>query len=126
MKSLTALLAAALAATVTGCGQQGTAGRPANVAHADNPPAASDTSTRDEDQRKAEAALRDLEARIAELKRQAAQAGAEAKPVIEQQLRELDEKAAVAHKKLDELRAAAPDIWRDIKAGLDNAVDDLR
>jgi hypothetical protein len=80
---------------------------------------------RDEYQKKMQAALRDLDERIEDLRDRADDAGAEARRKYARELDELGKKREVLREKLDKVKAASPGAFKDLKAGADEAYNDL-
>lgn len=74
---------------------------------------------------KAKARLDQWRAEIDKLQAKAAEASADTKIEYEKQLQALRDKQQEMRQQLDELGSASGDAWKDIKAGLDAAWDDL-
>src|SRR5262249_31401609 len=68
----------------------------------------------------------DLNKKIAELKIQAEQAGAEAKARLQPQIDELRKKSEVVQQRLRKGKEASPAVWNDIKAGASKALEELQ
>jgi len=81
---------------------------------------------KDEYQRRLEQVLNDLNARAEDLQRRAAQAGEQAREQLRPQLEALRQKSEAVRRQLDKVKAATPDAWSDIKAGVSSAVDELQ
>ncbi len=81
---------------------------------------------KDEYQRKLEAVLGKLGNRIEDLKKQAEQAGAEARQEYSKQLEELRRLRERAAERLANVKAASPDAWEEIKAGVGAAMEELQ
>lgn len=67
-----------------------------------------------------------MDARIEELKAKFKKAGADAKIKYQQQLDEIEEKRADMKMRLQELRNASNDAWKQISTGLEKAANDLK
>lgn len=81
---------------------------------------------RDEYAREMHKQLDQLDAKYEELKTSAAKAEGQVKKDLEKKVEAAKVKRDAAAKKLDELKAAAPDSWEKIKEGVGNAFDDLK
>ena len=77
-------------------------------------------------QEKMEAQLKDLTAKLEELKGKAAKAGADAKAEMNKQLEALKPKLDAAQQKMKELRAAGGETWEKVKEGSEKAMADLK
>ncbi|HLN28229.1 MAG TPA: hypothetical protein VK395_10840 [Gemmataceae bacterium] len=81
---------------------------------------------KDEYQKKLNAALTEMDEHIDDLKAKAAQASDEAKKRYAREMDDLRRKREVLGKKLDQVKAAAPGAWDDIKSGVGAAANDLK
>lgn len=81
---------------------------------------------KDEYAQKLQGVADDLNKKIAELKVQAEQAGAEAKARLQPQIDELRRKSETVQKQLDKVKAATPAVWNDIKSGVNKALEELQ
>jgi chromosome segregation ATPase len=63
---------------------------------------------------------------IDKLRAEAAEARASAKRALERQIKSSERKLEVAERKLKELQSASGQAWKDLKSGVDRAVDDLK
>jgi predicted phage tail protein len=70
--------------------------------------------------------VRDTDAKIKDLERQAARSKGEAKAALEQNIAELKEKRAQAAAKLDEMGKASAGAWEATKQGFADAYQDLQ
>lgn len=73
-----------------------------------------------------EAQLKELDARLEELKLKAGLAKLEVRGEYEKQLETLSSKRAVAQTKLNELRSRAEGAWEDLRGGTEKAWEDMR
>jgi hypothetical protein len=73
-----------------------------------------------------ETQLRELDARLEELKLKSTLASMELRSEYEKQLEILNSKRSVAQAKLNELRNRAEDAWEDLKGGTEKAWEDMR
>ncbi|MGD8625111.1 MAG: hypothetical protein PVJ34_11270, partial [Anaerolineae bacterium] len=76
-------------------------------------------------QERAEAQLKELKARIDLLEAQADKAQAEAKVAYSQQLEKLYQKRQEAEKRLQRVKKAGSEAWRELTTGVDEAMTDL-
>jgi len=81
---------------------------------------------REEFQRRAQANLRELDERIADLQDRAEDAGQESRQQYQRLLEELRRRRDVAREKVARLKDASADNWEDIRAGAGQALDDLQ
>jgi hypothetical protein len=81
---------------------------------------------RDEYQKKMNGVMHDLDEQIEELKEKARAASADAKTRYDRELADLARQRDALRDRLTRLRAAAPDVWTDIKSGVSAAARDLR
>ncbi len=81
---------------------------------------------KEEYQKKLSGVLQDLDEHMDDLKAKAGQASDEAKKRYAKEIDELGKKREVLHKKLAQVRAAAPGAWEDIKSGVGAAAHDLQ
>lgn len=77
-------------------------------------------------QRKVQAELDEMQARIAQLRGQVGHASAEAKADIQKSIGELEKKKDLAEKKAQEIHSATASSWEQVKAKTSAAMDDLR
>ena len=84
------------------------------------------TETPDAYRKKREAQIRELTARLDLWEAKLRKAAAEGEIRYREELEDLRSKLEVARLRLSLLRDAGEDAWREIRAGLDDAVDDLR
>jgi uncharacterized coiled-coil DUF342 family protein len=82
-------------------------------------------STKQAYEKKLQAKLDEWNAEIDKLKAKANSAEADAQLEYNRQIDELRTKQNEAQKKLDELKEASEDAWKDLKAGIENAWDSL-
>jgi septation ring formation regulator EzrA len=73
----------------------------------------------------AEARLQQLSARVDSLQESAQTASADVEKDVQERLRDLKEKERVARERLDQLRTAGEEHWRDFRSRLDEAMDAL-
>jgi hypothetical protein len=81
---------------------------------------------RDQYQKKMNSALHGLDEQIDELKEKARAGSADAKARYDRELADLARQRDALRDRLSRLRAAAPDIWADVKSGVSAAAKDLR
>jgi chromosome segregation ATPase len=81
---------------------------------------------RDEYVRKAQQELDDLHAKIEALRAQAAQAGADARDRLDQQVAALQEQWNRSRDRLDKLKHASGEAWQEVKTGVGNALEELK
>ncbi len=81
---------------------------------------------KDEYVARAQKAVDQAETRIDELKARARTARTSAKKKLGRQIEAMETKRRLAERKLDELKAAGGEAWRDLRTGVDKALDDLR
>jgi len=81
---------------------------------------------KDEYQKKLNGALSEMDEHIDDLKSKAAQGSDEAKKRYARELDDLRHKREILGKKLDQVKAAAPGAWDDIKSGVGTAANDLK
>jgi chromosome segregation ATPase len=72
-----------------------------------------------------ETKLRDLDQEISALEAKAPAEGTELRKQFQQQMAELDQKRDVARRKFDKFKASSQQAWRDMKPGVDKAINDL-
>jgi Tfp pilus assembly protein PilX len=77
-------------------------------------------------QKKAEAALKDIDERIVDLKAKAKTAGAEIKAKADQDIEALSKKRDAASQRLAEIKSATAEKWDEVKSKTDAALDDLK
>ncbi len=75
---------------------------------------------------KFEAKLREIKARIELLEAKAAQVKAESKLEYQRHLDELRRKRDALRSRLDEFKTSGGEAWKDIRAGMEKAADDLK
>ncbi|MDH3558792.1 MAG: coiled coil domain-containing protein [Deltaproteobacteria bacterium] len=75
---------------------------------------------------KLEAQLEEWRAKIAQLKAQADKKEADAKIAYSKRIEELNSKKEAVEHKLKELANASGEAWRELKSGVEKAVDDLK
>ena len=75
---------------------------------------------------KLEAQMREWRAKIAQLKAQVDKKEAEVKIDYSKEIEELNSKKDAVEYKLEELTNASGEAWREIKAGVQSAVEDLK
>lgn len=86
-------------------------------------------SFRDQQQKyeaKVRSELDQLNTQIAGLKVKAAKQSAKARSQINRDIRDLNRKSEVARRKLQRLEASSQSAWKDMKAGMDAAMEDLK
>jgi hypothetical protein len=74
----------------------------------------------------AERELARLDAYVDELKKKLEQSAEDARPAIEQQIKEWNEKAHAARDTLERLKNASGDAWQEFRKGLDGALSEFR
>lgn len=74
----------------------------------------------------AQKAIDEAKAEIAELKVAAEKAGAGAKKKLQRQVNAMEGRWELAERKLSELKSASGGAWKDLKSGVDSAVEDLK
>ena len=77
-------------------------------------------------QRKAHEELVAIQKRIIALRGKATEASASTRAGLQKSLNDLEKKRDAAKDKLDELRAATDVKWGEVKAGMNNALDELK
>jgi hypothetical protein len=82
--------------------------------------------TRDAYRRKSEAELKELNARLDLLDSKAQKADAEAKIGFTEQIYELKEKRDNLRDRIEDLKEASGDAWKDLRKGIEEAALDLR
>ncbi len=82
--------------------------------------------TKDAYQKKAEAELDELEAKIALMKARAEKATAETRIRYERQVDELSRKYDQSKKRFNEFIQSSQEGWEEVQSGLDKAIQDLR
>jgi len=75
---------------------------------------------------KVEAQLESLDARIDLLKAKAKEAKADAKMKYEEQFENLRQKRQTVRTRLDELGEKGEQVWKELKSGVEDALDDLQ
>jgi hypothetical protein len=75
--------------------------------------------------RKLERVLRHADARIDQLREQAAQAGSRAKQEYKEQIEKLRQLRARAQDQVDRVKSATPGAWEELKAGMGSALEDM-
>jgi predicted nucleic acid-binding Zn-ribbon protein len=70
--------------------------------------------------------LRELSAKIDEMKVQASLGKAEARDEYERHIDALNKRKQDAERRLTEMRGAGEEAWKDLKTGIDAAMDDLK
>lgn len=75
---------------------------------------------------KFEAKLKELKAQIGVLEAKADQVKAESKLELKAQIQKLRQKRDSLDKKLDQLKHSSGDAWKDLKAGLESASEELK
>lgn len=75
---------------------------------------------------KIEAKLKEIKARMELLEAKAAQVKAEAKLEYQRHLDELHQKREGLRSRLDELKSSGGEAWKDLRAGMEKAADDLK
>lgn len=81
---------------------------------------------KDEYVAQAQKAVDGAKGEVDRLKAAAARARAGAKGRLQRQVGSLEARCQVAERRLGELKAASGEAWKDLKAGVDRAVEDLR
>jgi hypothetical protein len=81
---------------------------------------------RDQYQKKMNNVMHDLDEQIDELKEKARTGSAEARARYDSELADLARQRDALQNRLSRLRAAAPDIWAEVKSGVSAAAKDLR
>jgi DNA-binding transcriptional MerR regulator len=70
--------------------------------------------------------LQELQAKIAELRKQTDVASSEARKEMQKAIQDLEKKKYEARKKLDEVNESTSSAWTSLKAGMTAAVEDLK
>jgi len=70
--------------------------------------------------------LREISVKIRHLKNQAAKAGDKLKADMDRDIKKLEAQKKGADRKLVELERSTGDAWKDLRKGLDQAVEDLK
>lgn len=83
------------------------------------------TQTKSEYERKIQEQIDRFGSLIHKLKERSTESVSDVKDSLNNQIERLEEKMQVARVKLTELRASGEEAWRDMKAVVDEAVDDL-
>jgi|SRR5579875_182797 len=83
------------------------------------------TTQRRKYEKKMRAELDRLNGQIAELKAKAAKQSAKTRTEINREIRELNKKSEVARGKLRQLETSSSGAWKDMKKGVDAAMEDL-
>ncbi len=81
---------------------------------------------RDEYVARVQKAVDEASAKIDELKTRAKKAPANAKSKLKRQIKVMEGRWKVAERKLRELKSASSDAWKDLKSGVDRAIEDLK
>ena len=81
---------------------------------------------RDEFVNKAQKDMDAINVRIEELKKKAQDATGEAKVKLEQQIESLEQRRQAAEEKLDALKSATGEAWKDLKADVEAAIHHLK
>ena len=74
---------------------------------------------------RAQKAVDEARADIATWRAEAAKAGAGAKDRLQRQIDAMEARWKLAERKLGELRSASGEAWKDLRSGVDKAVEDL-
>ncbi len=74
----------------------------------------------------AERAVDEARARIDELKTKAGTASAGLKGKLRRQIQSMEARRRLAQRKLDELKSASGEAWKDLRTGVDEALQDLK
>ncbi len=74
----------------------------------------------------AQRAVDEAKARIDELKTRAAKASAGLKGKLRRQIQSMEARRRLAQRKLDELKSASGEAWKDLRTGVDEALQDLK
>jgi septation ring formation regulator EzrA len=77
-------------------------------------------------QEKFEAKLKELKAQLDFIEAKAAQAKAQSKIELQKQLQDLRRKRDAMRERLDKVRKSSGGAWKDLKAGVESAADDLK
>ena len=90
--------------------------------------AAADYAKQEKDEyvARAQKAVDEAKAEIDELKAGARKAGAGAKRKLQRQIEAMEARCKLAEQKLGELRSAGGEAWKDLKSGVDKAIEDLK
>lgn len=81
---------------------------------------------RDEFVGKAQKELDEINPKMEELKKKAQEATGEAKVKLDEQIKRLQQEQKAAAEKLDKLKSATGEAWKDLKAGVQAAIDHLK
>ncbi len=81
---------------------------------------------KDEYVARAQKAVDEAKAEIDELKARAKKARASAKRKLKRQIKASEGRWKVAERKLGELKSASGEAWKDLKSGVDKAIEDLK
>jgi glucose-6-phosphate-specific signal transduction histidine kinase len=90
-----------------------------------NSKGASINQQREQYQKEIETKLRKLDQEISALKAKAPEEGNELRKQFQQEMAELHQKRALAQRKFDKFTASSQQAWRDMKPGVDKAINDL-
>jgi flagellar motility protein MotE (MotC chaperone) len=123
MKTLTCLFFAAVMISTACSTQQSapSAGPPADQ----NGTAAAASGEKQQYEEKIEAQLKELDREIANLKERAVKQSKATRKDLDQSLTELEVKREVLRVKLEKLRNESEAAWKDMKPGIEAAMDDL-
>jgi polyhydroxyalkanoate synthesis regulator phasin len=90
--------------------------------------AAADYAKREKDEyvARAQGAVDEAKAEIAELKARAKEARGGAKTKLERQIEAIEGRWKLAERKLGELKSATGEAWKDLRSGVDKAVEDVK
>ena len=85
------------------------------------------TATQDKESylQKANQELQDWTAKIKALEERSEKSGVNTRHELDQHLKAIDDKLAVARKKLEELRHSSENAWKNLRDGLDKALGDV-
>jgi phage shock protein A len=76
-------------------------------------------------QQKAQARIDQMEAKINELRARFNEAKADAKMKVSNQFEDLTSRQETVENKIDQMKDAGEDAWKDMRSGLDTAMDEL-
>jgi len=90
--------------------------------------AAADYAKQEKDEyvSKVQKEMDEIKADIAKLKTKAKTATAKAKAELDREIKMSEDKWKVAEQKVSELKSASADTWKNMKSGVDNAIEDLK
>ena len=76
--------------------------------------------------KKAESEVQEWTAKLKSLQERSEKSGTSTRQELDQRIKVVDEKLAVANKKLDDLRASSEGTWKSLRRGLEDALRDVK